>query len=316
MGKRKEKTAPSPKVHLGDEIWGIIFMAIGFLVFSSLISSLFHGYDNILGPFGRKMSTGLNTLFGTAPAYIIPTGILLIGISLFRGTALYLRTFCIWTIITLEICTLFAIHHLPVITTLNTFQNNIIGHVITYGLHFVFGRHTFGPYFLFSFALLITLAVSFNIDIKATLQWLWTHIIIFAQKIWNGLKDFGLKIRDAFNRKPQEKARIAPPPIEKKAPKADTVAPAKQQNTVTVEEKMNEEDQAEPSTESLEEVGKKILEEQLAQFRAKRNAPIKITTMEEELVQDELEEEIDESSTDDAALLDPELMSGDYEDFC
>ncbi len=319
--KKEKKPTPAPKAQLGDEIWGIIFMAVGFLVFSSLISSLIHGHDNILGPLGRRMAAGLFTLFGTVPSFIVPSGILLIGVSLFRGTALYLKTFVIWTIITIEICVLFAIHHLPVITTLDTFSRNLIGHIITYGLHYVFGRHTFGPYFLFGFALLITLAVSFNIDVKATLKWIGAYAALFFRNIFDHLKNFGLKIGSAFNRDPEEKKKIAPPPIKEKASKIEITNTDKQVEVEkaqhTQEQPAGEEPSLEPSTENLEEVGKKILEEQLAQFRAKRNAPIKITTMDEDGI-DEIDEEDEEEDmgTEQAALLDPEMMSGDYEEFC
>ena len=169
MGKEKKSdTSKDSQSRVGQELWGVTFFALGLLILISIVSYFINHDFNLLGPFGKSISYGLVYLFGGVTSILFPLTIIYLGIIVFKGSEIPLRTILFIGLFILEMCILLAIHNLPVITSENFFPptHNVIGNIFTFLLHYVFGAQRFGPYFLFIFALIITLAFMLNINIR------------------------------------------------------------------------------------------------------------------------------------------------------
>jgi DNA segregation ATPase FtsK/SpoIIIE, S-DNA-T family len=302
-GKDKEETGKKGKglpPDFGHEIWGVIFLAIGLLVFISLVSALVNRDDNILGRYlGSDLANGLLFLFGPLPSFLIPLAIMSVGWQRLRGKILRLRTYAFWTLVTVEVCGLLAIHHLPrAVDGTLLFADNALGKVVTYFLHFIFGAHQFGPYFILSLALVITVLIGLRIPVRVVID----AASPYLAQMWRWF----LGLFSGLVRQPVEEELAeeeVSPDGEKLARKPRKLKPAEEQPAVTPAIVASA-PAAKPTKEEEDEAHRQ-LDKQLAEFRAKKNQPITITTpevAEESLPEGDKEVEIDE--VQEAAFVD------------
>ncbi len=270
----------------GSDLWGIIFMAGGFLVLVSLVSSLIDNSKNILGPvLGTYLSTGLVFLFGWIPVFAFPLSILFSGVLLFRGLHLPVKRLLYVLAISLQVSVLLAIHNLPIIADVERIDSNIFGNLIVRLLHFIFGIYTFGPYFLFSLTLFITIILMFELDLRA-----------LVDSISSFVKAKLAVMREESEKKKSEKAQKSEDKKVEKEKKAAEKAALKAEKTIV---KNDEDESFEPASKkeksSVKEMQKEHLEEQMDEFEQKNNDPITIQTYDDEtVVEDDIDEE-DES---------------------
>lgn len=285
-----------------QEIWGIVFLASSLLIFISLTSYFISPKDNILGPFiGTYLSSGLVYLFGKVPSYLFPAVILYAGIILFRGTALTTRNLIFWGLLIIEICVLSTIHKLPIIVQGTfSFSNNFLGNSITFLLHYIFGRHTFGPYFLFIFGLIVTLAVMVRLNIRNSLQ----AAAEFFKSTGSLFQD---KVIPLLNRTTNKEGRLEELPTKRINTEKEQVDPVPKKTEKTSEK--SDEKQVDEVTQ--------VREDELAAFRAKKDQPVTISSpdvQEGAVIEEEVEDDEDEADIEDVAAIDPSLIEAEDED--
>ena len=165
MGKKRESTAPEAsgeketlRAIIVRELWAVAFLALGILAAIALISALVSPADNILGRFlGKALADGMVYLLGTIQAFAIPGVILYIGWQKLVAVPVQGRPLLLTATLVVETCILFAVVNLPAAAAGNfASTNNLLGNFIVYLLHFVFGPHRFGPYFIVSLILIAT----------------------------------------------------------------------------------------------------------------------------------------------------------------
>jgi len=261
----------SSSQNIVTEIWGIIYCAIGLLVLIALISSYSGSPDNILGPFGTFLSQGLFYLLGPVTAILIPIAVIAVGIFQIKEKNLSVKGVVIWVLLSLELCVVTAIHKLPRIAQpdfdFSEFLSiNFLGSIITRGLYVVFGRHPFGPYFLFILAIVLTILAAFNVKIKDIFAAIHQFTTNQIARIHTWYEEFKLS---------REVKKIAPEVLEQldisegqsaTEPAAEN-APKKKSKNLT-------------ETPENEEVQKEEIDEDLAAFRAKKEEPVNIITPE------------------------------------
>lgn len=296
MGKEKKSdTSKESQSRVGQELWGVVFAASGLLVFISLVSYFVNPTFNILGPWlGTYLSYGLVSLFGVIPSLLFPLTIIYLGIIVFKGSEISLRNILFVGLFILQMCILLAIHNLPIITRENFFPppNNIIGNIFTFLLHYVFGAQRFGPYFLFIFALIITLAFMLNVNIRDMVNLIITSISRSSSYL-------SQKSADLFS-KPMQDAQLQSQPAGNNTKKVAS-------------KKINGPDMHvdSPAEEEEKDEAAKVREEELAAFRAKKDEPITILEPDQQAdkAEEELEEEVEEEADiEDVAAIDPSLL--------
>jgi len=171
MSKKKEGPdgqASGWKTDTGHELWGVIFLALGVLVVISLVSGFVTNTENILGRYlGTFLSSGLVYLFGPLPSVMFPLGILFIGWKRLTGERLSAGMVAFAAALLVEICLFFSLGNLPAAASGNFhFSDNCVGNSLTFFLHYVFGAHRFGPYFLVVLALAITLCLGLKLRLS------------------------------------------------------------------------------------------------------------------------------------------------------
>ncbi len=316
MSKKKQEDNESTlaQSNFGHEIWGLIFLAISILVLISLISHFVHKSDNILGHyFGTALSGGLVFFFGKVPVFMFPIAIGYLGWVRLKGDPLKVRSITYSFLLTIEICFLLAIHHLPHLDQNQEFivQSDYIGFLFVKLIHPVFGKYTFGPYFITVLALFITILACFRISPQ--------KLFIFFKKvfIWcfSGFISSWQKYRERMEQERQEKelkkqkaaAEKEAQNFENQAVKKQSTKPEKNKKVVldqVDEEQKTDGNIADNSISSekninpidnnindidgtdsqapmnIEEEARAQLEQELAAFRAKKKEPIKIMSIE------------------------------------
>jgi DNA segregation ATPase FtsK/SpoIIIE-like protein len=346
MGKKKKQTdATAAHSDFGHEIWGLIFLATGVLTLISLISHFVNRDANILGHFfGTSLSRGLIYLFGPIPAFFFPLSISYIGWLRLRGDLLRFRTFFYWIIFTLQICLLLAIHYLPEMASSGKSFNapdNLTGVTIVRVIFYpLFGMYRFGPYFLGALALIITLLSCFRIPpqriigfLGSGLSWLWEWFKQYCERVQKSMEESRqrreLEAQAAAERRAQKQAEKRAKAVEKKErekqKKEIVKEPAKKDSETEKEKKAPEYKENEPKKEEIvaavesaepslkdindvEEQARLQLERELAAFRAKKNEPLKIMSIETEEV-----DSIDEDTVPDQNMVPPGLRIGAIE---
>jgi DNA segregation ATPase FtsK/SpoIIIE-like protein len=170
----------------GHELWGVAFLAIGLLVVISLVSFFINKEENILGQYlGTALAQGLVFLFGVFPSLLFPLALCFIGVKNLTGTTLPASALLCIAAFIVEVSLVFSIHNLPALAQNNfSITDNYFGNTITYSLHYLFGSHRFGPYFLSAFAIIITGLLCFRINFIAACIVLYRFAI--AAAAWPG----------------------------------------------------------------------------------------------------------------------------------
>ncbi len=316
MAKKKDKeNNASPPRNFGAEIWGLLFMGLGFMVLVALISYLISQSENILGPWlGTAMSRGLVKFFGPIAAFAFPVTVIMVGVQVFRGVRLVLRPTLFLILFLVEFCTLLAVHNITVIRDMEAVSSNLLGNGIVYQLHRVFGPHPFGPYFLLSLAILITLAVWFNINLRDLFFTAWKWLRGKSATIFTNSRQLMQRL---FTPGPKPAAQTASgsttaiPPEQSGAPEV-----LKENRTKKEKKKKDTEKDKEAednSSSSRDSATTKPVDTELAAFRARQNEPIKISTDDDVVEEEEVEDSEDEGDIADGGLVDPSLLDDDGE---
>ncbi len=319
MAKKKENdNSTVQQRNFGAEIWGLLFMGLGFMVFIALISYLICDSENVLGPLlGTAMSRGLVKFFGPIAAFGLPLTVIMVGLQVFRGVRLVFRPTLFILVFSIEFCTLLAVHNITVIRDMEAVSSNLLGNGIVYQLHRVFGPHPFGPYFLLSLAILITLAIWFNINLRD---------LFFTAYEWTRRKAGA--VLDSSRLTMQRLFTPSPKPATQTASGSNATAPPKESRDSAVtkgnqtgkdkkkEKKERIESKKAPSDNAFSPEGSstKPVDTELAAFRARQNEPIKISTDEAVVVEEEIEDSDDEGDIAEGGLVDPSLLDGDGEE--
>ncbi|MGD9200344.1 MAG: DNA translocase FtsK 4TM domain-containing protein [Chitinispirillia bacterium] len=306
---KKNKNIIKDNSKSSHEIWGIIYLTSGIFISVSLVSYLVNPDENVLGPyFGTFLSSGLIFLFGKIPGFLLPLITIYIGVSLFRSTKLDLRKLFFCFLLTLEICTLFSIHTITIIKQSDfAFFENCIGHIAVYFLHYVFGTHAFGPYFLFSVALVLTGSALFQINLRNT----FLNIYLFFKKFFliliHGISIIIKNIRMKMEKADQPDFAKQPVAVKKDTRITKTQKAIEwKQDTMPVQQDIDEE--------------AKRLEQELADFRAKKDKPITISTIDQIDVgsSDNGSFDADDIDVEKANTVDPSIFNAEDSDepFC
>lgn len=345
--KKKESAENAPKSDFGHEIWGLIFLALSVFILIALVSHFVNGNNNILGPvLGTSLSLGLIYLFGPVPAFFLPISIGYVGWLRLSGGHLRFRTLFYWVAFTLQICLLLAIHYLPDIEANGgvRIRENQTGVLIVKSVFSpLFGSFQFGPYFLAVLTSLITILACFRIPpqrlvalIQAVLSWTWEKCKIYWEQYQKHLEESRQKrelldkeyARKRAEKEAAKKAKVAEKKAKEKEKKdalngavikdseqSEEQKEEKEQQEKPKEAKIEKNEEIEPTEEKptlrdindVEEQARQQLEQELAAFRAKKNEPIKIMSIETEEATSDEAEEVEE---DQAPSLPPGLRIG------
>ncbi len=241
---RSKKSSP-----LAYEIWGVAFLALGLLVLIALVSYFVNNTENVLGPyFGTALSRGLVFLFGAAASVCIPLALGLIGWKNLTGRGLPATTLVSLASLIVEVSLLLSIANLPGFAAGTfTISENYAGNSITDALHYLFGAHRFGPYFLTLLAMVVTGLLCFRVTLAAAVAAVQRFALALAQ--W---------ARGLFEKQ-----------VAGKPSRAQTADP-KQKKTAGA---------ARDDVDDVEREHELAQEKELQAFRAKLKDPVKITTM-------------------------------------
>jgi DNA segregation ATPase FtsK/SpoIIIE-like protein len=286
VAKRKKESdgdesgRPRRQSDFGHEIWGLLYIAMAVLVLIALVSHFVNPISNILGQYlGSALATGMVFFFGAIPVFIFPAAIGYIGWVRLRGDQINYRSLFAWALLTLEICIVLAIRQLPLIAAgkLIGTDANWLGVSVVRLIQPVFGVHQFGPYFIIGLALIVTALLSFNISpiaaakaIIVAIRWLWARgAALFARLFAPPAHDTETPVKPAAEtvqevaaaEQRKSRSRKDQPPAEAVAAAATAAA---------------QPDAVDP----VEEEQRKQFEQELAAFREKKRAPIKIMTVE------------------------------------
>ncbi|MFP4164690.1 MAG: DNA translocase FtsK 4TM domain-containing protein [Chitinispirillaceae bacterium] len=318
----KKKNGKVEKKHsdIGHGIWGLIYLSLGLLVLISLVAyspeqlaSSIDAPSHILGPYlGTSLASGLFFLFGYVPAFVFPLAVIYIGWAKLKNDPLKIKLLLFVFVLTLEVCFLLAIRYMPELARDSRFVlnfraphfTNFVGLTLVRTMVPIFGKSTFGPYFLISLAIVITVLIGLRLKPQTAAAYVWKYVLAF----FNWVKGTFVHVKDGIEKSPpiREYTSHGNSPVpqvsggekeEKKKGKAEpemAVAAATFQ-TAELENSVRQTVQAAPQQQGAdpEEKGKKRLDDELAAFRAKRNEPIKIASIETEDVEPEPEPEDD-----------------------
>ena len=282
----KEKAAPKKEsrrpADFGHEIWGLIYIAIAVLVLVSLVSHYANHGANILGQYlGSALATGMVFLFGPVPVFFFPAAIGYIGWLRLRGDQISTRVLFLQAILTVEICIILAIYTLPLIATgkIHGVDSNWIGIAVIRLIQPLFGSHEFGPYFIAGCALVVTVLLSLRISPVTAAK------AIAAAGIW--LFSLG---KNLFRKKP-EKITATETAGAETAKQKPALEPAKLISRKSAAEEAAVEVPAAAvqakELDPVEEEQRRLFEQELAAFRAKKRDPIQIMTVETSEVETE-----------------------------
>lgn len=321
---RKESSRETAGTNRLHELWGVLFVALGLLVLISLISHFANPADNVLGAYlGRYLSSGLIVLLGVTSALMFPAAIVYVGAIMFCGKPMPMRGLVYLVLLVLQVSVLLAVHNLPMFSQESfikggVLQDNIVGNSVTYLLHFVFGPHCFGPYFLIVLALLLTLAAAFHIHLSEIVKGIRGPTVRAIGFCVSRVRRMRETVRQKAEARAEHspKARPAPASWPRSQVPRPEAEPAPQRSKAAEGADEAESGQVE-STEQVtaEEEAERLLSQELAAFRARRDEPIAISSLEDaDEVPAEDESEDHGGSIEDAAGVDPSLIdeSVDY----
>lgn len=306
--KKEKKGRPTPAPDdFGHEIWGLIFLATGVLILISLIAHLASPESNLLGRyFGTALSSGLIYFLGPICVFFFPGAVGFIGWQRFRGELISFRILFYGILITLEICALLSIHYLPELVTLPTLKitSNRIGLFFVELLKPIFGKYTFGPYFIFSIALVVSTLSAFRIppqQIIALIRKGFSLVRDIVTEKWASWQEQRAQLRVEQELRTEEKKlqKEAAKEEQRKSQQQTDVTPVSPRDTkkeIPKEFPVGDPPLPENPLKDISRVeaeAKQRLEEELAAFRAKRGNPIQIMSIETEDIETEEEADLD-----------------------
>lgn len=319
--KKKNERVEKKHSDIGHGIWGLIYLSLGLLVLISLVSyspeqlaSSIDAPAHILGPYlGTSLASGLFFLFGYVPAFVFPLAVCYIGWVKLKNDPLNVKLLLFVLILTLEVCFLLAIRYMPELARDSRFVMSFRAPAFTnfVGLTFVrmivpiFGGSTFGPYFLISLAIVITVLIGLRIKPQTAAAFIWKYVLIF----FNWIKHVVFHVKEGIESSPPIRDYTEESPVpqifgkeksEKKKgkPEPEPVVASVETPpaTAALESSVRQTVQAAPQDQSAnpEDDAKRRLDDELAAFRAKKSQPIQIATIETEEVEEE-EPELDDA---------------------
>ncbi|MDD5674117.1 MAG: DNA translocase FtsK, partial [Chitinivibrionales bacterium] len=272
----RAKKKPAATAHFMLEIWGVVFCSFGILVVISLVSHLLQGGANVLGRYvGADLAVGLIYLFGNIPAFFFPVVLIGLGWSYLGGSLSRPRLLLFGFLFTFEICGVLALADIPFFGIKDfNFPDNACGNAQAYCFWLVFGPHVLGPCFIMALALIITIAAALRTNIS-------TVIAI----VWRFLKALSLWAIALFKRRPAPVSEPVAEPAAAKKSRQKKIIPealpaAAEEGSVDPSEKIPPTVPGALPQDPFEAESDRVMEEELAVFRAKKNEPIKITTIE------------------------------------
>ena len=183
-GKAAEKDAdvkaglPADAV-IRHGIWGLVYASVGALLFISMFfysPAQFMDARNthLLGPYlGTSLAYGIFYLFGRITAFMFPAAVCYIGIAKLTNKPLRLKLLLFLAALTLEACLMLAVSHLPALhesglaATADKVNSNCAGLFMVNALVPLFGGRVFGPYFITSVLMAITVMVGLRVRPQA-----------------------------------------------------------------------------------------------------------------------------------------------------
>jgi DNA segregation ATPase FtsK/SpoIIIE-like protein len=297
MGKKKDSTgteASGAKETMREiiirELWAVAFLALGVLAAVALISSIATPADNLLGKFvGKALADGMVYILGVLQAFVVPGIILYIGWQKLIDAPLRIRPLVLTAALTIETCILFAVINLPAAAAgVFTITHNALGNLLVYLMHYVFGPHRFGPYFITSLILIATICWGFGVRVTTFLHFF--HVVLRAVGNW---------FKQSFAAAWQSLTKP-------RAPKEE-VQKASRENTVPVASVTALAASSVDADTGMQAVQQNLLDE-LAAFRAKKAEPFSITTMD---APHEAAEVFEENAPEDEDVP-PEFLAGGY----
>jgi len=283
----EEKQAEIRTRNLVREIWGIVYLALGFMVLVSLVSHFAQGDANVLGRFvGTFLANGLVVIFGAISCFAFPALLIFLGISYLVSPTVNAGILVFVIFLAFELSVILGISGVPI----TRFAPNMVGKIAGYFFQKAFGLHTFGPYFLTAIALLITCVIGFGLNVPRML-----HFVLGL------LREFGAYLKSLMVR---HETVPAPAPVDAATiPSVNTAEkPARKTRTAekTAPMAAAASQPAAPGVLTAEDEAQKALDAELAEFRAKKNKPITISTADQAAPVDDTAE--DDSEIDPAAL--------------
>ncbi|MCX7727630.1 MAG: DNA translocase FtsK, partial [Chitinispirillaceae bacterium] len=238
--------------------------------------------NNILGYYlGTALSCGLNYYLGPILVFFVPAAIIFFGWKRLTGESIDYLSFLYAILIVLEVSILLSIHHLPTFANNPNFTvtYNNIGFFFVRLLRSLFGHHTFGPYFLISLSLLVTIFAVFHISpLRMILS-----LFEFTKKITEKIKERLKKWKEERTQLKKEKTKEA---TSKENIKAGVkIVKENEEHSEEAKEEQKEISDNKKGISEVEEEAKIQLEKELAAFRARKNEPIKIMTIETQEVE-------------------------------
>ena len=369
MPRKKVEIAPeqtdSPKKSsdIVQGVWGLVYLAIGILVF---ISILFYRQNqltdssnvHLLGPYlGTSLALGMFFLFGRIPAFLFCAAVSYIGWAKLRGNPLRLKLLLFLAVLSIELCLLLAIKHMPELSggsglaaDPDNIPFNYVGRLMVRALVPFFGGRVFGPYFITSLLVMITVMIGLRIRPQAIAAYIakwaaaaWALIRKAFVEVKTGIKNspdireesfsndtavdessIGEEKPEKENSKkeskkknvaienaaveaipvPQETAasRVQPPVAEQTAlpeytgEESAAIAAAVAEQAAAADTGFTASDWLENLTADAalsKEESKNPVDDELAEFRKKRDTPIKILTIETPDVEPQMDDEAD-----------------------
>ncbi|MDR0305623.1 MAG: DNA translocase FtsK [Chitinispirillales bacterium] len=184
MPRKKVEKAPPAADNLKKDfaiiqgIWGLVYLSIGILVF---ISVLFYSSKqltdssnvHLLGPYlGTSLALGMFFLFGRIPSFLFAAAVSYIGWAKLRGNPLRSKLLLFLSVLSIELCLLLAIRYTPELISgnirafifdPNNISFNHVGLLMVHALAPLFGGRVFGPYFITSLLVIITVMTGLRI---------------------------------------------------------------------------------------------------------------------------------------------------------
>ncbi|KMQ50808.1 Cell division protein FtsK [Chitinispirillum alkaliphilum] len=234
------------------------------------------------------------SLFGPLAALFFPIAVSVVGWSRLKSEPIKVKLLLFWGFMTLQICVLLSIHHLPYAAQIPNYSvnSNYIGfHFVRLVMLPVFGRHVFGPYFFTLLAMTITVLYALKIKpqiiahfISAVAKKCRDSICQAFTRIKHALET-SPPIRDVNEKESKKEKKVKklfgskPDKENEKEPQSSLTSAALPSLPAPSSEKLPEDDLC---SDSSEEDTKKRLEEERAAFRARKHQPITIATVETE----------------------------------